>query len=145
MRNIDRAITGFLVLLFGFAGVDKLAHFTAFVSAINSYRILPIPLGPTLAPLVIAAELTIAVGLLTRGWRRAAAMQALLLMVVLTSALIGNRFLGDGSVCGCWFSVDMAAGNHHLLFNGIVILLSFSVWRTSKPASVRLQTRSLLA
>lgn len=131
MSKIDKLTTLFLAVLFAFAGLDKLAHLHGFINAINSYRILPVPIGSTLAPLLIAAELAIAVGLLRSSWRRTASLQACGLMTVFTLALVMNRILGGREICGCWFSINMAEGNNHLALNLLIILLSLFVWHAA--------------
>lgn len=134
-RNLslqDRAVVGFLALLLGFSAVDKLLHYQGFVNAINDYRALPLPLGTWLAPIVIAAELSAALGLLWSPWRRRAALQSAVLMTVFTAALAVNYLLGARGVCGCWFSLTMAQGNLHFLLNGILIALSLLVWHASE-------------
>lgn len=131
MNRIDRLITAFLSLLFAFSALDKLAHLHGFINAINSYRIIPVPIGSTLAPLLIAAELAVAVGLLKSSWRRTASLQACGLMALFTLALVVNRILGGRGVCGCWFSINMAEGNSHLALNFMIIVLSIFVWHAS--------------
>lgn len=130
MKPIDRAITILIAAFFGFAGVDKILHLQGFINAINDYAFLPVPIGPYLAPIIIAAELMVPVGLSMAPWRRAAALQASLLMVIFTLALIGNKLMGGRGICGCWFSINMAHGNAHLLLNGILTVLSVLLWRT---------------
>lgn len=120
---IDVLTIAFLVALFAFAAIDKALHVPGFVTAINNYRMLPIPMGSILAPLIIAAELTVATGLLRAGWRQTSAMAGAVLMAVFTVGLIGNRMSGADAICGCWFSISMAQGDAHFLLNGLVILM----------------------
>lgn len=126
---IDALMTGFLVLLFGFAAVDKLFHIRGFIKALNSYRLLPVPMGEYLAPVIIAAELMTAIALLRPAWRRDAALQAAVLMTMFTIGLIGNALSGKDAICGCWFSISMAQGNVHFVLNGLVIAMSLLIWR----------------
>lgn len=137
MRNVDKLVTVFLVAIFTFAGGDKLMHYHGFVNAINSYRILPIPMGSFLAPIIIAAELSIAVGLLASAWRRIAALQATVLMALLTLGLVSDRLLGNRDICGCWFSVNLAQGDAHFLLNAIMLILSFLLWKATQSRSIR--------
>ncbi len=136
MKVIDWMITIFLIGLFAFSGVDKFLHLDGFINALNSYRILPIPIGEGLAPLVIAAELLVALGLTISRWRRRAALQAAMLMSVFTVALLFNHLLGERGVCGCWFSINMAKGETHLVLNILLILMCLFVWHASKPGQV---------
>jgi len=131
MSVLDTVISVFLALLFGFSGIDKLTHLDGFVSAINSYRVFPLPVGAFLAPIIIAAELTVAIGLMMPAWRRAASLQGALLLSLFTLALLVNRLLGARGVCGCWFSIEMAQGDVHFLLNGLLILLSLFLWRSA--------------
>lgn len=120
---VDRLTLAFLIGLFAFAAVDKLLHVPGFIKAIDNYRMLPFPMGAWLAPLVIAAELTVAVGLLRRSWRQSSAMAGAVMMAIFTVGLIGNRMSGEDAICGCWFSISMAQGDAHFFLNGIVILM----------------------
>lgn len=133
MSLLDKLITAFLALVFAFTALDKGLHFQGFVNALNTFRIFPIPLGSTLAPLVIAAEMAIAVGLMVRRWRRIASLQAALLLGLFTVALAVNYQMGGREVCGCWFSLSMLPGSLHFAFNCILIALSLLVWQASKP------------
>lgn len=130
MNLLDKLIVSFLALVFAFAGLDKMAHFHGFVNALDGYVILPIPLGSVLAPVIIAAELAVAVGLIVRHWRRTAALQAAGLMTLLTIALAVNQTRGAEGICGCWFSINTAPGNLHLALNFILIALCLLVWLT---------------
>lgn len=130
---VDRLVIAFVAGLFGFSALDKLAHLHGFISALDNFRILPIPMGFVLAPVIIAAEATIAIGLVKHSWRRLAALCAAALMSLFTTALIANRALGGRGTCGCWFSINMAEGNLHLLLNALIIGLSLLVWRASIP------------
>ena len=131
MSTLDKLIAAFLSFMFLFAGVDKILHLEGFINAINDYSILPIPLGKQLAPLIISAELAIAIGLLHNSWRRIAARQSAILMSIFTVALVANQIFGQKGLCGCWFSVNMAQGDIHLVLNIILVALSLSLWYSS--------------
>jgi len=133
-RKIEMLMTLFLVALFAFAAIDKLLHVPGFIRAINSYRMLPIPMGSILAPVVIAAEAAVAVGLARRQWRRNASLAAACLMAVFTIGLVGNRLSGEDAICGCWFSISMAQGDSHFVLNATIIAMSLFVWRESTVA-----------
>jgi len=143
--TVDSLIIGFLVGLFGYAAIDKIFHVPGFVKALDSYRMLPIPIGNYLAPLIIAAELAVAVGLAYREWRRTAALSAAILMGIFTLGLIGNRLSGKDAICGCWFSISMAQGDSHFALNGIVIAFSLFVWGETPPQPAALQQRPAAA
>jgi len=127
-RLVDRAVLMFLAALFGFAGVDKFVHYDGFTRALADYKFVPNAVAPSLAPLLIAAEIAIAVGLLVPSWRLAAAFQGAFLMTVLTFALALNRALGSEGICGCWFSVTMTNDSMHFLLNLLVIGMSAMVY-----------------
>lgn len=133
LLSVDGAVVLFLAFLFGFAAIDKLLHVPGFVTAINSYSLMPIPIGQYIAPLVIAAELAVVIGLLIPSWRRTAGWQATGLMVIFTIGLIGNRLAGKDAVCGCWFSISMAQGDMHFVLNGIMIAMGSAVAVNAKP------------
>lgn len=128
---IDSLMIGCLSALLGFAALDKVWHASAFMTAINSYRILPFPMGKWLAPVIIAAELTIAVALLVPVLRRTASLHAALLMSIFTVGLITNRIDGRDAICGCWFSISMAQGDMHFVLNAFVIAMALWIWRTA--------------
>ncbi len=132
MNKLDRLIVLFLVLIFAFAALDKAAHIHGFINALDGYVILPFPIGFALAPFIIAVELSIAVGLGVRRWRRTAALQAAGLMTLFTVALAVNRLRGAEKICGCWFSINTAQGGLHFVFNGILIALCLIVWSSEK-------------
>lgn len=137
MNLLDKFIIAFLVLVFAFAGLDKVAHYHGFVNALNGYVVLPFPVGSTLAPLIIAAELAVAVGLAVRRWRRTAALQAACLMALLTIALAVNRVQGIEDICGCWFSINTAQGDFHFVLNGILVALCLSVWFSERTTAAQ--------
>lgn len=136
-RGVDAAMILFLAGLFGFAAVDKLFHASGFVRAIDSYSLLPVPMGSVLAPVIIAAELAIAIGLLRKSWRATASLQGAILMTVFTVGLAANRLSGQDALCGCWFSISMAQGDAHFLLNGILIAMSLLVWRATNRLAPR--------
>lgn len=121
---MDRVLLAVLVGLFGFASVDKFLHFPDFTNAIDSYSWIPTGVSVEVASLVIASEAAVALGLMTIQWRRQAAWYAFGLLLVFTLGLLGNRLAGDGAVCGCWFSVSMAQGDQHFLFNAVAAAMA---------------------
>lgn len=134
MKKIDHLIWIFLAGVLAFSGLDKLLHYRGFVNAINDYRILPIPLGSAFAPLIVSAELWIAVGLCKAPWRRTAGLQASCLMLIFTIGWILNSTFGNRGICGCWFSISMASDEAHLALNLVLIILGALVWRTAPRA-----------
>ena len=131
LRELPRFI---LIALFSFAAIDKLIHFRGFVTAISSYQLLPTSLESFAAIFFIMAELAIAFGLLTKRWRQAACLSAVLLLTTFTAVYMA---VDPGRVCGCWFTLTLNSGGYfHILQNLVFIGLAILTWmdhRTSKP------------
>ncbi len=125
---LDNSAWVFVAAFMALAGIDKLFHYPGFVNAINDYRILPIPLGKYLAPVLISLELGVGAGLCRRSWRRSAARLSTLLLVILTIAWSANKALGARGICGCWFSINMGNDRVHLILNITLIFLSLLIW-----------------
>lgn len=131
LRELPRLI---LIALFSFAAIDKLIHFRGFVAAIYSYQLLPSGLEPYAAIFFIMAELAIALGLLTKQWRRTACLSTVLLLGIFTIAYLA---IDPANVCGCWFTLTLNSGGYfHILQNLVFIGLAILTWmddRTLKP------------
>src|SRR5215218_1834251 len=104
LRELPRII---LLVLFALAAVDKLTHFGGFITAIESYRLLPEGAARFAASFIIMAEAAIAFGLLTRRWRRPASLAAVLLLTTFTGVYLVAKPAG---VCGCWFTLTLNTG-----------------------------------
>lgn len=134
LRELPRII---LIVLFSFAAIDKLLHFRGFVVAIQSYGVLPTRLETLAASFFIMAELAIAVGLLTKRWRRVACVSAVLLLATFTTVYMA---VNPGRVCGCWFTLTLNSGGYfHILQNLVFIGLAILTWmdhRSSNPDAV---------
>lgn len=131
LRELPRFI---LIGLFGFASIDKLVHFRGFAGAIQSYHLLPSRLESSAAIFFIMAEFAIALGLLTKRWRRAACLATVLLLTTFTVVYLAVEPVG---VCGCWFTLTLNSGGYfHILQNLIFIALAILTWmddKSSKP------------
>ena len=131
LRELPRLI---LITLFSFAAIDKLFHFYGFVAAIQSYGVLPPSLQSFAASFFIMAEFAIALGLITRRWRQAACLAAVLLLTTFTVVYMA---VNPGRVCGCWFTLTLNSGGYfHILQNLVFIGLAILTWmdyRFSKP------------
>lgn len=131
LRELPRII---LIGLFGLAAIDKLLHFRGFVAAIQSYKLLPSSLETSAAIFFIMAEFAIAFGLLTKRWRRAASLSAVLLLGTFTVVYLAVKPAG---VCGCWFTLTLNSGGYfHILQNLVFIALAVLTWmdyRSTKP------------
>lgn len=131
LREIPRFV---LIALFSFAAVDKLIHFRGFVTAIQSYQLLPSRLESFAAIFFIMAEFAIALGLLTKRWRRPACLSAVLLLGTFTVVYL---MVNPAGVCGCWFTLTLNSGGYlHILQNLVFIALAILTWmddRSLKP------------
>lgn len=128
-RELPRLI---LIGLFTFAAIDKLLHFRGFVTAIHSYHLLPDSLEYSAAIFFLMAEFAIALGLLTRRWRRAACLSAVLLLGLFTVVYLA---VNPAGVCGCWFTLTLNSGGYfHILQNLVFIALAILTWMDHKPS-----------
>ena len=131
LRELPRFI---LIVLFSFAAIDKLIHFRGFVAAIQSYQLLPTRLEHSAAIFFIIAEFAIALGLLTKRWRRPACLSAVLLLGTFTVVYLA---VNPAGVCGCWFTLTLNKGGYfHILQNLVFIALAILTWmddRSTKP------------
>ena len=130
LKELPRLI---LIALFSFAAIDKLIHFRGFVVAIQSYELLPSRFNSFAATFFIMAEFAIALGLMTKRWRRAACLSAVLLLTTFTAVYMA---INPGRVCGCWFTLTLNSGGYfHVLQNLVFIALAIFTWVDHKPSS----------
>ena len=131
LREIPRFV---LIALFSLAAIDKVIHFNGFVTAVQSYQLLPTSLERSAAVFFIMAEFAIALGLLTKRWRRAACLAAILLLATFTAVYMAVEPVGT---CGCWFTLTLNKGGYfHVLQNLVFIALAILTWmddRSPKP------------
>ena len=129
LREIPRFV---LVALFIFAAIDKVIHFGGFVTAVQSYQLLPTRLEHSAAIFFIMAEFAIALGLLTKRLRRQACLAAVLLLATFTAVYLAIKPAG---VCGCWFTLTLNAGGYfHILQNLVFIGLALLTWPDRSPS-----------
>ena len=135
LRELPRIV---LIALFAFAAVDKVTHFRGFVTAVESYELLPAKINYPAAIFFIFAEFAIALGLLTKRWHRPAALAAVLLLATFTTVYLVAHPAG---VCGCWFTLTLSSGGYfHILQNLIFIALAVLTWFDSRSVSFRPKT-----
>lgn len=128
MKHVDLAIVLLLAAIFLFSGIDKIVHYQGFINALMDYVLVPRGTSSTLAPVVIAVELCIGIGLLLRPWRRQAALVAAGTLAVFTTALVFNYLYGGRGICGCWFTITLAKSSEmHVLQNLLLLGLALSV------------------
>ncbi len=122
-----------LVGLFAFAVADKLAHFGGFIEAVGSYRLLPVGTERFAAIFIVMAEVAIAVGLLTKRWRQASCLAAVLLLGTFTIVpLVADPEAG----CGSWYTLTLNPGGPvNILRNVIFIGLAVLTWLDNQTSS----------
>ena len=129
LRELPRFI---LIGLFSFAAIDKLIHFPGFAAAIQSYHLLPSWLEHYAAIFFIMAEFAIALGLITKRWRRQACLAAILLLGMFTIVYLA---VDPAGVCGCWFTLTLNKGGYfHILQNLVFIALAILTWMDHEPS-----------
>lgn len=122
-----------LVGLFAFAAADKLAHFGGFVEAVGSYSLLPAGAVRFAAIFIVMAEAGIALGLLTKQWRQAACLAAVLLLGTFTAVYLVTHPEGG---CGSWYTLTLHTGEPvHILRNIIFIGLAVLTWLDNQTSS----------
>jgi len=127
LKEIPRLI---LIALFALAALDKVIHFRGFVAAVQSYALLPATLERSAAIFFIMAEFLIAIGLLTKRWRRPACLAAVFLLGIFTAVYLAVKPEGT---CGCWFTLTLNSGGYfHILQNLVFIGLAILTWLDSK-------------
>jgi methylamine utilization protein MauE len=91
-----------LGIVLAIAVVPKLGTPRAFVRTVEEYQVLPAPIAPAAAGLLIAAETLLAVSLLT-GWLIQPALPLLAGFISLLSLAVGvNLLRRRGIPCGCF-------------------------------------------
>lgn len=122
-----------LVGLFALAAVDKLAHFSGFVEAIGSYRLLPGGRERFAAIFIVMAEAAIALGLLTKRWRQASCLAAVLLLGTFTIISL-VAYPREG--CASWYTLTLNPGGPvNILRNIIFIGLAIQTWLDNQASS----------
>lgn len=120
-----------LVGLFGYAAVDKLMDFPGFVIALEGYHFLPAGAEFSAAIFFVMAEFAIALGLLTKRWRRPACVAAVLLLGAVTALYLASHPAG---VCGPRFTLTLDwGGPFHILRNLVFMGLAVLTWTDARP------------
>ncbi len=121
-----------------FAGIAKLANFSAFVPAVVSYQMLPTALVKPVSYLLVSAEITLGIALSIGYFSRGAGILASLLFLIFAAALT-NVLLQKLPVmdCGCAnflfsllenFGFTISTPNWMLVFaDGILAAASFGI------------------
>lgn len=132
-RTILASALTFLVLLLGYSGVDKLAHFNEFVEAMKTYVLVPAGAEVPLAMVVIALEIWAATALLMPSSRLFASLLSIGLLSTFTVALAVNQLFMPTSVCGCWFTLTLSRSTPmHIAQNILFILVGVVIYVETK-------------
>lgn len=134
LKIVDWLILIALSALLGFSGVDKLLHYEGFVNALRDYSLIPGSVTQLLAMPVILLEIFLAIALWIPQWRRAALYATGVLFLLFVAMIGGNVLFGQRNVCGCWFSLTLAANDElHIVQNLILSGLAFMVASELSP------------
>ena len=109
IRVLELAVRSAITAVFAYAGVTKVTDPTAFVSDVESFRLINAPLSVLVAAYLPWLEIAAAAALWVPRLRRGAAWLLLGLTVVFLVA-IGSAWLrGLDLACGCFGAADSAA------------------------------------
>lgn len=129
------SISGYLlaIVLIG-AGLDQIAHYRGFVTALDSMLLIPDGMHIFLAIPLILSEIWVGVGLVLPIWRATAAAAASGLLLISTIALMVNYYFAPGAICGIYFSITLGNTTGFQFLQNIVFLgLALSVWHDHTP------------
>ena len=135
MKLTDRIILFIMIVIFSYAGLDKLFHYQGFIDALGDYVIIPAGIGAYLAAPIIGVEILLGMGLMVPAWRKPAALSGAGLLALFTVALAINYQLGGRGICGCWFTLTLSSSTEtHVIQNLIFIAMCVSIWWTARKA-----------
>ncbi|MDQ1919719.1 MauE/DoxX family redox-associated membrane protein [Massilia pseudoviolaceinigra] len=119
LAEIIRFFTAFLLAC---AALGKLRTLAAFAHNLSDSFGLPRQAATILAPAVVAAEALLATLILAGGGIGRAGMAGALVLFVLVTALVGYRYVVEGSVkCSCFGESERPVSGYDLLRNGLII------------------------
>jgi hypothetical protein len=102
MAVLSMLVAIFLGLLFLVSGVAKLLDRRAFLASVAAYKLLPTPLVPSVAYLIIMLELLVSVMLIFNVFSNSALLTASILLMVFSLAITVNLLRGRSDIdCGC--------------------------------------------
>lgn len=139
MRFVTVATVLVVAAILGSAAVDKLLHWDMFVTLLEQNPLVPEHGAAAVAGGTIAAEVTLAAGVLVVPSRRSALFWAGMLFAIFSAVTAYLAAAAPGTPCGCWFVFDYARADIlHLLQNLLCLALCLYVWCTgsfcSQPA-----------
>jgi len=119
----------------GVAAVHKVKNHLQFRGILDQYRIMPPPLVPAAAAVVVALEWAVCLMLVVPPWRWLGAALAAGLLLLYGAAIALNLY-GRGRTsmdCGCGGAATPLSG-WLLLRNGLLALLAGAPWLAAPPA-----------
>lgn len=118
------AVALFMVLLFGYTGIDKLINYEVFVFQMRLVSVGWIQeAAPILGLAVPITELGIAAALIAETTRGKALIASLLLMISFETYIAWMQLTGLELPCTCGGIISKMSWPAHTIFNAIVILL----------------------
>lgn len=114
-----------LILLFVYAGFNKLTDYEKFVIQLGQSPLL-IGLGPYVAPVVIIVELVISLILAFPLTRLLGFYASFTLMVMFTTYIIVILNFSDHIPCSCGGVLERFGWGEHLVFNIVFVALTAS-------------------
>ena len=125
-RKIAIEIISFMfILLFVYAALNKLIDYQKFVIQIGQSPLLT-GLGPSIAWIVIAAEVTISILLIIPTTRLAAFYLAFGIMMMFTAYIFAILNFSSHIPCSCGGVLEKLGWGEHLIFNIIFIVLGLT-------------------
>lgn len=121
--------------VFAVAAAHKIRNHLEFRGILDQYRIMPGPLVPFAAPLVVALECGVCLMLIVPPWRWLGGLLAAGLLLLYGAAIAINLY-GRGRTamdCGCGGEATPLSG-WLLLRNGLLALLACSPWLAAPSA-----------
>jgi len=125
-----------LAAIFLYAAATKLPDMAAFAKDVANYRLLPGPLVPFAAAVVVGIELVVGLALVTGLWARAAALVASGMLVLFVAGLSQALLRGIDLRCGC-FGGDEAADWWTVLRDVAMLVPALVVLFTPVPGPPR--------
>lgn len=125
--------------LFIYAGVIKVLSPDAFLTDVESYRLLPYQPSLLVAFYLPFLEIFLGVALLTPSWSRASAMIMSAMLLVFLVAIISAWARGLDISCGCFGKKDVAANYPWLVIRDLLMLGAsavIAVMSGTKPNSI---------
>ncbi len=133
----------FVAIVFVLAGIDKLFHYSGFVTALGSYALLPQSFAPFVAMPLIGVEILVGLAIFSSRLRASALLAAATLLATFTVALTVNLFVLPGSICGCWFTVTLGTATEaHIAQNLFMLGLTLIGWWEEKELTTTVSIKT---